>query len=266
MKTQWVCIIMWLFAIAGWGQIIADSASEFSAVQGQANWYYGYYSRPFTANTFRQLETYGTDQYGWTAWRHSTNTPPWIGISATNMHPADLNYSNIQTEWAVRRWRSTHAGVITMSGTIRKLLPKTSVDDGVTAYVVVDGQTAAVLPVAAGDTNGHAFSVDATVTNGSLVDFAVSPNFNDGTDGVAFLVTISATEYRLAIAANAGEAEIRWESRTNRHYQLQRCSTLTPGAWTNLGAAAPGDGSTMLHVDAIEPGSPQKFYRLQVLP
>jgi len=212
------------------------------------------------------LGIYGTDQYGWTAWRHSLYAPPWIGMSATNMHPAAPNYSGIPTQWAVRRWKSPYAGVVTVDGTIRKLLPKTAVDDGVTAYVLVDGQEMLALPVVAGDTNGYAFSVDVSVTNGSVVDFAVSPNGNDGTDGVAFMVTISVTEYRLGLSISGSQFSLRWASQTNRHYQIQFCPDLKTGEWSNLGDAVSGNGSEMVAYDTLDVGRTQKFYRLKILP
>ena len=48
--------------------IIADSVAEFSGVQGQNNWYYGFYdgdgTNPFSSNDFELLAQYGGGTYG----------------------------------------------------------------------------------------------------------------------------------------------------------------------------------------------------------
>jgi hypothetical protein len=251
-------------ASVSYAQTIADSVADFSSTQGQSNWYYGYYVSPFSSSTFRQLEMYITEQYGWTGWQHTNHAPPWTGIDATIMHPATPVASFIPTEWAVRRWQSPYTGIITVSGTIRKNLVYWPSEDGVTGRIIVDGIQVCSLPVAPGDQVGYGFSVDAAVTNGSFVDLALSPNENDGNDGTVFMVTIKPAEPCLSIRVS--QVELCWLSRTNKVYQLQYRSTLTTNVWTNLGTSLPGDGSALCTYDAVAPGEPRRFYRVVVSP
>jgi len=151
MKITISCLFFTVAAAATHGQTLADSVSDFSAVQGQSNWYYGCFTNPFNAGTFRLLESYTTNQYGSVGWLHGSSSPPWTFIGAASMHPAAPYASDIPTEWAVRRWRSPASGFITIPGTIRMALPKTAPEDGVTGYILVDGTQVRSLPVTPGD-------------------------------------------------------------------------------------------------------------------
>lgn len=264
MKTTISCIFFTVTAVVTHGQTIADSVSDFSAIQGQSNWYYGFFTNPFSSGTFTLLESYTTNQYNSVGWLHGSSSPPWTFIGASNMHPAAPYASGIPTEWAVRRWQSAVSGLITISGTICMWLPKTDPEDGVTGYIIVDGAMVQSLPVTPGDLVGYPFTVDVVVTNGSLVDFALSPEGNDITDDTVFTVTIAIPQPFLSIRVS--EVELCWPSPTGKVYQIQYSSALTMNNWTNLGDPLPGNGSNICIYDTVTASEGQRFYRVVTVP
>jgi hypothetical protein len=67
-------------------------------------------------------------------------------------------------------------------------------------------------------------------------------------------------------AVRVSEVEVCWQSFSNRTYQVQYRSTLTTNMWTNLGPPRPGVGGTDCIADKVEPGQPQRFYRIIIVP
>jgi hypothetical protein len=57
-----------------------------------------------------------------------------------------------------------------------------------------------------------------------------------------------------------------WESETNRNYQLQYRSSMTPGGWANVGVPVAGNGGTNCVSDHLTLGEPQRFYRVIEVP
>jgi len=69
-----------------------------------------------------------------------------------------------------------------------------------------------------------------------------------------------------AAAIHISEVEVCWDAFTNRTYQVQYRSTLTTNIWTNLGPPRPGNGSVDCINDRVQPGQPQRFYRILIVP
>src|SRR4051812_42687826 len=79
-------------------QVITDTARDFSNVQGSNGWTYGFYTTPFTLNTFQALEIYETNSGGHAGWMHVKATPPWTRVTASELHPAAPNDSSLPIE------------------------------------------------------------------------------------------------------------------------------------------------------------------------
>jgi hypothetical protein len=91
--------------------------------------------------------------------------------------------------WAVRRWSSEVAGLVTVTGTVHSAL---SPFDGFRAHIIVDGTTVYNRLVSgAGSTTPVAYSVTFSVSVGSTVDFAIQPNGSDCNDHAVFTAVIS---------------------------------------------------------------------------
>jgi hypothetical protein len=68
------------------------------------------------------------------------------------------------------------------------------------------------------------------------------------------------------LSIRVSEVELCWPTVTNVLYQFQYRTILSTNAWTNLGGQVPGTGSTVCLRDAVDAGSPQKFYRVVTSP
>jgi hypothetical protein len=81
-------------------------------------------------------------------------------------------------ERAVRRWTSTFAGDVTISGEIAKIdiVPPSN---GVAASVWVDGELCYSTTIGGEDGAGRAYKCVATLKLNSNVDFVLDPHEND---------------------------------------------------------------------------------------
>ncbi len=161
------------------GTIIADSQNEFSGVQGQDNWFYGYYTSCGNSSTFTQM-TYDTG--GW--WEESETQPPWTLLRYNGGNPSS-------NHCAVRRWVSTVSGNIVITG--RVYMSDDNGGDGITDSISVDGINVWSQDIAYNDSTGVSYEVNATVNVDSIVDFVISPgnNGNEAYDTSYFTATIS---------------------------------------------------------------------------
>lgn len=185
----------------GWTAEIADSAAEFSDTQGQDNWYYGYYDGdsafPYNndplGDDFELMTEFGWSPTGDRWYVQEGEGGFWTSIGQVHMHPnGEITTGGRQPveHWAVRRWVSEANGVVNITGHLADYSPDNGSDDGIVGHIIIDGNTVFAQIVYAGDTTGVDFSLDTTVTTGSLVDFCVAPRANDGTDTTTFTVVI----------------------------------------------------------------------------
>jgi len=160
------------------------------------------------------------------------------------------------------------AGVLEITGTLSST-SSVSVANGAVFYLAGGGS----LSVAGSITNNGifkiagtpAFSFTGSFINNGVLDLINGPstlpaNFvNNGTVLVAGNVTVihagmTGTTFSLTVQGYAQHT-----------YQLQRSGTLTGPAWTNIGAAQTGTGSTLAFTDPAATDA-KEFYRVQVSP
>lgn len=155
--------------------VVADSAAEFSGVQGHEGWYYGYIE-PGTSLEWVPMPTYvpGGNTPGW----YSQPELYWTTLAGNAAHPNGQVTSQGRSsaeQWAVRRWVSDETGRLTVTSHIAKVYAD-ALSNGVDARIVVDGVQVYGSHIDGTDTEGIDISVDIDVAEGSTVDFVLDPH------------------------------------------------------------------------------------------
>lgn len=150
------------------GTIVARSVEDFSGTQGSRGWHYGYVA-PATSAAFQPML-----EFDGSIWHVQSGTY-WTRITQEGGHPHGVNTSSGRVpvdHWAVRRWVSTISGSITISGQVANLDAN---GNGVAARVVIDGATLWSEVVNGVASPGSPYTVQASVSVGSTVDFVIDP-------------------------------------------------------------------------------------------
>lgn len=175
-------------------QTVADSVAEFSNVQGENGWYYGYFRKSgdsggYDPDTdFRQLPQ--NDPYAGT-WSLD-NTRFYTGMDADQQHGnASVSSREDIEHWAIRRWVSDVSGTFTISGMVREDKKVGRGDDGVIAQILINGEEVFSRDIAPEDQTALAYSVLANLEVGDVVDFVMQPGVTDHYDCPFFTGTIT---------------------------------------------------------------------------
>jgi hypothetical protein len=70
----------------------------------------------------------------------------------------------------------------------------------------------------------------------------------------------------LRVEIRVASVAVRWNSLSNKQYQVQYASTLEPTVWFDLGSPVQGTGTNNVVFDFILDAQQQRFYRVIVLP
>ena len=168
--------------------LILDSVNEFSAIQGQDNWYYGYYDYTNDLNSsydpfseFTQLPQFSGD--AWSLQEGTYWTSLWNSGGHGNALVTSGGRQSIE-HWAIRRWVSDLSGEINITGT----LAKTNINygDGITGQILVNGNQEYSQYVAYNDSIGFNYDINVTVGQDYFVDFIFQPGQSDWTDATNF--------------------------------------------------------------------------------
>ena len=208
--------------------LIGDSVTEFSGVQGQEGWSYGYLADftnnqpqigdrhggsmnlfPADGTNVRQAEV---NLWNGTNWDFVGN-PPWTFITNVGGHPDGSNQA-VGERWATRRW--TAAAADTGDILVSYNLSKPNNGGGTTLFVVHNGKV-----VSSAQSNNAAGVTDSVridnVIPGDTVDVALSPLFNnnttDGGDSSNFGAKINLLFAREPSDADIDGLEDAWETR-----------------------------------------------------
>lgn len=211
-----VCALGALATLAGSAManpmIVADSVADFSGVQGENGWSYGWYNLEDIAidgssvsiNTaeFRLFDFYSPATGRWGVDSDSASGNQGSGavpgsfavVSQTLMHAHSPNpgFSSIgvvgEEQWSVRRWISGFDGPMTLSGFIGYASMDTALGNGTEAYVLVDGVSVYRYDVAPGDTTGTEFSLELSVAAGSVIEMVLGSKGDSLFDATVFTV------------------------------------------------------------------------------
>ena len=173
-------------AVSAEASIIADSENDFSGIQGQDNWYYGYYDtatdedgsyNPLT--DFTQFTFYGIlpSFNGEEGWAITDKPSPWTSIMKSWSHPEGNAGSSEQR--AIRRWKSTYSGSVTIKGRIAHYDDGDNCGDNFEGMILVDNRLIYSQKIENTDATGVSYSVNAEIQEGSLVDFFITVGNGD---------------------------------------------------------------------------------------
>jgi len=165
---------------------LANSVSQFSGVQGQDGWYYGYVE-PQSGPQFVEMPTYFFDGI---RWRWARGDEFFTTIWAEGQHPNGPGGTQEAEQWAVRRWVSNASALVSISGEVGMYGETPTDADGVLAKVLVDGAMVFTEDISR-TTTPHAYSTTASVNVGSVVDFLISPKDNSYNDATTFSASIT---------------------------------------------------------------------------
>jgi hypothetical protein len=166
-------------------RLLADSVADFSLTQGDHGWYYGYDGGSLDSFTLLTLHSVITaympaSKDTWDCW--ATDTAHWTQIFRLGAHPNGTDTStpsNAILQRAVRRWISTYAGNVIISGELAKIDVVTGGSNGVDGLIYVDGTQLYTAFVGGEDGGGLSYRVPATLQLGSTVDFVLDPHEGD---------------------------------------------------------------------------------------
>jgi Glycosyl hydrolase catalytic core len=178
--------------------IAAGSERDFGDAQGVDGWHYGQFdgdgagegdgaepTGAYSDDDFERLALAdGAAERSW----HDPSLR-WLAISRSSAHPSATDGGPV---WPVRRWISDIGGKIRITGRISH----GARGDGARAVILIDGVEVFATDVGGpGGQTALDYEVDATVEEGSRVDFAVTPG--PGTDVDYDATTFTATVQRL---------------------------------------------------------------------
>jgi hypothetical protein len=201
-----ICIF---FAIVGAANaaILADSVADFSGVQGQESWYYGYYPGPFTPADFVQMTVFASN--AWFVDNETVIDPDiyWTVLTPTRAHGNGTTTSGGRTpveQWAVRRWIAEVTGPVQISGSVAKIGIG---GNGIVARIFVNGTETFTQFIDGMDTTGINYSFLANSSAGDAVDFVLDPSLsNDWSDSTHFTAQVTSVVPEPATAVLAGQA------------------------------------------------------------
>jgi hypothetical protein len=224
-QTMWLAVVLAACVAATTGvagaAVVADSVADFSGVQGQDNWSYGYYDINATSEpgTLQEFPTAGAlPRFGWTgnSWDYLggdglAENPPWTELGADFWHPNGAN--NVPGEqWVVRRWDAALDGDLQANLTMFQFgvdgTPEGSVGRSVNARVYVNGQLRYVHNIRGGvpqTTNSVALP---DIVTGDAIDFVIDPAGVDWNDGTTMSIVIDdqmQVDPMLPVAFSMGE-------------------------------------------------------------
>ncbi len=164
-------------------RLLADSVADFSLTQGDHGWYYGYDGG--SLDTFALMTrtsvitTYvPVTNDVWDCW--ANDTAHWTQLFQLGGHPNGTDTSPPSSpllQRAVRRWLSSFAGDVIISGEAAKIDLLGS--NGVDVSVYVDASLRYTAFIGGDDGGGLSYEVAATLQLGSAVDFVLDPHEGD---------------------------------------------------------------------------------------
>jgi hypothetical protein len=188
------------------GAIVADAVSEFSGVQGQDGWHFGYYDRTadlggggdgqYQADEFTEFaggpaspDAHGVTNHwdgdSWEVHVAAGTDPPWTALGPGTSHPNDSAPGPEQA--VMQRWVSDVDGTVELAGFFNNV---SAGADGTTGRIFHNG-----VEVVTELTNGtrtdflHLLDISAGDTLDLFID--TGPADNDGSDGTNFGLTIT---------------------------------------------------------------------------
>ncbi len=166
--------------------VIADSNAEFSGVQGQDGWVYGFYppaddaDGQYSVGDFVPLEA--TDFVG-SMW---TRAGDGSGVQLRSFGGAPSGTNRSVVEWSIRRWESEQRGNVRIEGTFAGIDRR---NNGVAGRILVDG-----VEIWSETVFGNAsvpYSVETILPRNANVDFVLDAVSTDNFDVARFTAVVT---------------------------------------------------------------------------
>lgn len=188
MRTGWMMGVVLGVSGPVIAQPLADSLAEFSGIQGEHNWLYGYYTASEDKDGVYQPSSdfvaFDEAAFNGTIWRQSGSGAPATTLTAVGGIPNGATHPAGE-QWAIRRWVATDGGAVVIDGLFGELDAR---GGGTTGRIFIDG-----VQVFARTESGapRSYQVEAHLMPGSVVDFAIDPNGDAQFDLARFTAVIT---------------------------------------------------------------------------
>ncbi|MEY2410386.1 MAG: hypothetical protein QOF48_3056 [Verrucomicrobiota bacterium] len=249
--TAWTATIQ---PAASSSTLIADSELEFSGIQGQDNWYYGFYDRSADADAvYNPVTDFNRTDPNWTfggGWALGPGDPPWDALGRLETRPNGVNSG--MEHWTVRRWVSKAAGALTIDWHFSK---SNVGGDGTTLLVLQNGVQVDAGSVRADDLVGVRRTLSVNARRGDLIEFVQTPvgpggDRGDVGDGALFNARIYAHAYNPgAICVPMADSQTDWDTAGRQGYRgwnygyYNKTADVTPGYQATDFTPFPRDGA-----------------------
>lgn len=210
-RVRLACLLFSLVGSLAHAAPIADSIADFSSVQGQNGWFYGFFNQgpdnsvAYSPSSFQNFTTYGvvgTDVWGASNAQVGSQNNVYLGLGSATGHPTGLKPPDDQDSiiWAVRRYVSEVAGDVDIALDLGKANTN-SHGGGITGRVFLDGVEIYTQSVAAINGAGFQPTLVRNVAINSTIDFVIDPlgvaidldgPYSPRADGTRFSAVISA--------------------------------------------------------------------------
>lgn len=175
--------------------VLADAQADFSGVQGEHGWNYGYWDGGMDADGIYQPSEFilfpaNDSEFGptnyWTGskWDWPNGNPPWTEINQAGGHPNGTTTG--AWHWVIRRWVSTATGDYYISGIASN--PSEN-GDGTICRILQNGKEISSVHV---DGTTTPYNIPIELLIGDIIDFVIDPGpqKNDYSDGTSFTAQI----------------------------------------------------------------------------
>ncbi|HUF62264.1 MAG TPA: hypothetical protein VMN36_09335, partial [Verrucomicrobiales bacterium] len=210
---------------------IANSISEFSGVQGQDGWHYGYRSyehgvSPVDYDPAADFVPFPQDWWNGSAWDFPGGDVPWTTLAPESAHPNGPNNTPPGEQWAIRRWVADELP-ISVDGLIQYALraENTGCGSGTTVSLHRNGVQIDSLTVG-NDAVGLETEVETEIAPGDIFDLALTPEGSDGDRGDG--CDGSLFSMRIIALASEGDADDDGDGLTNQEESLHGTDPNNP--------------------------------------
>lgn len=280
--------------------VIATSSTEFSGVQGQNGWTYGYRDVPAggASENYDPVRDFipfsgGDGQGDWNGTTQQWTGSEWKFHAGADGIEGGMGSGNAapgaSTRWMVRRWQSTkltQKGPVSLRWTLAK--GDSSCGNGVTGAVYINGQMADQLTIAFDRATILTRTYYALLTPGDMVDLVLRPLGSDGAhdaqcdkalmsvtindtitavdpkqpNGRFFLSSLATPKLQIIAQTHSGtQSALNWRSQASGTYGIEATSDWVN--WTKIKTGLPG-GPTITSWSEETTESPHagRFYRV----
>ena len=278
--------------------LLADSYDEFSGIQGQDDWQYGYRNLTLDGGDIESYDAENDfiafdDQEHWRpGWRLAPSAAPWTLFNGPEgSHPNGTNSAPNEEHWTVRRWTADELTSETPIG-LKWHTRKTNLNGtGVTGSLFVNGEMVDSASFAGNDGVGQIRTWYANLNPGDVVDLALTPvgpdgNSTDGSDGSANWLRVdtyipigaeqpdgspflAALKQGLQISdvffdKSNKTIVVSWPSGNGRSYALDISSglldSIEDGSWEEYDDSIPGEADETTYEVIIEDELPKRLF------